>query len=94
MVVDTSAVLAVLLAEPDGAVFLTHLNRTPQPLLSAANWLELGIVIEGRKGPQWLVALDAFSRRPGYCRCSGELEPRAYRPRRLRRLGKGTIPPA
>ena len=60
MVVDTSAVLAVLLEEPDGALFLARLSGTLRPLLSAANWLELGIVIDGRKGPQWLADLDAF----------------------------------
>jgi ribonuclease VapC len=60
MVVDTSAVLAVLLEESDGALFLARLSASSQPLLSAANWLELGIVIDGRKGPQWLADLDAF----------------------------------
>jgi ribonuclease VapC len=60
MVVDTSALLAVLLEEPDGALFLARLSSTPRLLLSAANWLELGIVIDGRKGPQWLADLDAF----------------------------------
>ena len=60
MVVDTSAVLAVLLEEPDGALFLARLSGTPRPLLSVANWLELGIVIDSRKGPQWLAELDAF----------------------------------
>jgi ribonuclease VapC len=60
MVVDTSAILAVLLNEPEGALFLTRLSDTPQPLLSAANWLELAIVIDGRKGPRWLADLDAF----------------------------------
>jgi ribonuclease VapC len=60
MVVDTSAILAALLNEPEGALLLTRLSDTPQPLLSAANWLELAIVIDGRKGPQWLADLDAF----------------------------------
>jgi ribonuclease VapC len=60
MVVDTSALLAVLLEEPDGALFLARLGGTQRPLLSAANWLELGIVVDARKGPQWLADLDAF----------------------------------
>jgi ribonuclease VapC len=60
MVVDTSAVLAVLLDESDGALFLARLSASSQALLSAANWLELGIVIDGRKGPQWLADVDAF----------------------------------
>ena len=57
---DTSALLAVLLEEPDGALFLARLSSTPRPLLSAAKWHELGIVIDGRKGPQWLPDLDGF----------------------------------
>ena len=60
MVMDTSALLAIVLEEPESAVLLARLNATPQPLLSAANWLELGIVIDARKGPQWLPDLDAF----------------------------------
>jgi ribonuclease VapC len=60
MVVDTSALLAVLLEEPDGALFLARLSSAPRLLLSAANWLELGLVIDGRKGAQWLPDLDAF----------------------------------
>jgi ribonuclease VapC len=36
------------------------LSGTPQLLLSAADWLELGIVVDARKGPQWLPDLDAF----------------------------------
>ena len=60
MVVDTSALLAVLLQEPEAASFLARLSGAPRPLLSAASWLELGIVIDARKGPQWLADLDGF----------------------------------
>ena len=52
MVVDTSALLAIVLEEPESAGLLARLNATPQSLLSAAHWLELGIVIDARKGPQ------------------------------------------
>jgi ribonuclease VapC len=60
MVVDTSAVLVVLLEEPEAQAFLRRLRAAARPLLSAANWLELAIVVDGRKGPQWLPQLDAF----------------------------------
>ncbi len=60
MVVDTSAILVVLFEEPEADTFLRHLRAAVRPLLSAANWLELAIVIDGRKGPQWLPALDAI----------------------------------
>jgi ribonuclease VapC len=52
MVVDTSALLAIVLEQSEGALFLARLSAAPQPLLSAANWLEFGIVIDARKGPQ------------------------------------------
>ena len=60
MVVDTSAILVVLFEEPEADTFLRQLRAAVRPLLSAANWLELAIVVDGRKGPQWLPALDAF----------------------------------
>jgi ribonuclease VapC len=60
MVVDTSAILAVLFEESEADAFLRHLRAAVRPVLSAANWLELAIVVDGRKGPQWLPELDAF----------------------------------
>jgi ribonuclease VapC len=60
MVVDTSAILAVLFDEPEAETFLAALRSVAQPAISAANWLEVAIVIDGRKGPEWLPALDAF----------------------------------
>jgi ribonuclease VapC len=60
MIVDTSAILVVLFEEPEADTFLRHLRAAVRPLLSAANWLELAIVVDGRKGPQWLPALNAF----------------------------------
>ena len=60
MVVDSSAILVVLLEEPEADTFLKHLQADFRPLLSAANWLDLAIIIDGRKGPQWLPDLDAF----------------------------------
>jgi ribonuclease VapC len=60
MVVDTSALLAVLFDEPEAETFLAALRAVAQPAISAANWLEVAIVIDGRKGPEWLPALDAF----------------------------------
>lgn len=60
MVLDTSAILAVLFGEAEADAFMRHLRHARRPILSAANWLELAIVIDGRKGSQWLPALDAF----------------------------------
>jgi ribonuclease VapC len=44
MVVDTSAVVAVLLAEPDAGALAAALASATAPLMSAANYVELLLV--------------------------------------------------
>jgi len=50
MVVDTSALVAILLGEPDAERFARALGGEPIRLLSAVTRVELSCVIEGRKG--------------------------------------------
>jgi len=50
MVIDTSAVLAVLLGEPGGGGIARAIEAGTPRLLSAANLVEASIVIESRKG--------------------------------------------
>ncbi len=50
MVIDTSALLAVLLQEPDAGRVAQAIEAAPLRLLSAASLLEASIVIESRKG--------------------------------------------
>ena len=50
MVIDTSAILAILLDEPRAAECAGAIARAPVRLLSAANLVESSIVIESRKG--------------------------------------------
>lgn len=50
MVLDTSAILAVLLNEPDAAAFRRAIEADPVRLLSAATLIETAIVIEARVG--------------------------------------------
>ena len=49
-VVDTSALVAILLGEPDADVFARTLAEAPVRLLSAVSRVELSFVIEDRKG--------------------------------------------
>src|SRR3712207_8419860 len=56
----TTLFRSIVLEESEGALLVARLSAAPQPLLSAANWLEFGIVIDARKGPQWLPDLDAL----------------------------------
>jgi len=50
MVVDTSALIAILLREPDADRFAGALGEAQVRLLSAVTRVELAFVIEGRKG--------------------------------------------
>jgi ribonuclease VapC len=51
MVIDTSALMAILLGEPDREEFISALERPGPKLLSAASWLEAAMVVESKKGP-------------------------------------------
>ncbi len=50
MVIDTSALVAIFLAEPERKPFLDLILATGTRLISAANLLETGIVLEARRG--------------------------------------------
>ena len=50
MVIDTSALLAIFLAEPERQNFLDYIRQDGARLLSAPNALETAIVLEARRG--------------------------------------------
>ncbi len=50
MVIDTSALVAIFLGEPERKGFLNHILQAETRLLSAANSLETGIVLEAKRG--------------------------------------------
>lgn len=51
MVIDTSALIAILRAEPEGPAFLRAIVTAPRRLLSAVSKLEAGMVAVGRGDP-------------------------------------------
>jgi ribonuclease VapC len=63
MVLDTSAILAILLDEPKAATFVELISKDQRRLLSAGTALELMIVIEARKGEAGGRELDLFLHR-------------------------------
>ncbi len=58
MVVDSSALLAILLGEPDCDAFLDAMASADRLLLSSVNALESAIVVRARKGPEGGRELD------------------------------------
>ena len=63
MVIDTSAVIAILLGEPEAQVFAEAIRDSAVRLVSAVSALEASIVIETRKGPAGGRDLDLFLHR-------------------------------
>jgi uncharacterized protein with PIN domain len=62
MVIDTSALVAILLGEPEAERFARALAAAPVRLLSAVTRVALSFVIEGRKGEGGRTRLRPFRR--------------------------------
>jgi ribonuclease VapC len=63
MVIDTSALLAILLDEPERRTFNEAIEAAETRVLSAANFVEVSIVLESRFGTEGLRDLDLFIER-------------------------------
>lgn len=59
MIVDTSAVVAILRSEPEAERFASALIEAGGAVMSAANYLEAGIVIDRERDPVASARLDA-----------------------------------
>ena len=60
MVIDTSALLAVLLSEPEGEAFATAMSTAQSRLVGAPTLVEATAVMLARKGRPGVIALDAL----------------------------------
>lgn len=62
MIVDTSALLAVLFQEEDAADYARAISEAEICRMSAANYLEAGMNVDGQAGPDYGRKLDVFIR--------------------------------
>ena len=60
MVIDTSAIVAILQGETDRRTFLEAIEAADAPRMSVASFVEASIVIESRYGWEGLRDLDRF----------------------------------
>lgn len=58
MVIDTSALLAILFAEPEAVALAQKITESDARLISAVSLLEASIVVAARKGSEGTAALD------------------------------------
>ena len=62
MIVNTSAIVAMLQLEPEATAMLRILSKDRDAIMSAANYLECGIVIDSAKDSKASANLDALIR--------------------------------
>lgn len=92
MVVDTSALVAVLFAEPGYETFVQLLAEADDPLLSAATLLEASIVMHARTGDEGVADLDELLAAAAV-RCVAVDRAQAHIAREgFARFGKGRAP--
>lgn len=65
MVIDTSALIAILADEPERRTFIEKIEAADARLLSATTFVETSIVIEARHGTEGVRLLDLFLDRAG-----------------------------
>lgn len=89
MVIDNSALVAVLLNEQNAVRLARAIEAGPQRLLSAANLLEASIVIESRKGEVGGRELDLLLYRAGIEIVAVDQDQAEIARAAWRRFGKG-----
>ena len=94
MIVDTSAIIAILKGEDDAAVYAQAIATADARRLSAASYLECGIVLDSQHDPIISRGLDELIQEAGFV-----VEPVTERQARLAReayadFGKGSGHPA
>lgn len=94
MIVDTSAVLAVLFLEPDAERYERAIVDAAQSRMSAANFFEAAMVVESRTGAAGGLDLDRLIER-GQVRLEPVTPEQAHVARQAwRRFGRGNHPAA
>jgi ribonuclease VapC len=94
MILDTSAIVAILQDEPEAEAFARAIEENRPVRLSAANWLEAAVVVDGNRSPVLSRRFDALLREAAV-----EIEPVTSRQAELAReayraFGRGSGHPA
>ncbi|MGB2624672.1 MAG: type II toxin-antitoxin system VapC family toxin [Candidatus Acidiferrum sp.] len=94
MVIDSSALLAILLNEPERPRYLDLIDDSQIRLISAASALESAMIIEHRRGPAGGSEFDIFLHRAAIEIISVDAEQFSVARQAWRKYGKGRHPAA
>lgn len=89
MVIDTSALLAILQDEPERRAFNEAIEAAEGRMVSVATFVEVSIVLEARQGAEGVRDLDLFIERAGIELVDVTAEQGRLARRAFARCGKG-----
>lgn len=92
MVIDTSALVAILLDEPERRAFNEKIEADPRRLVSAVTFVETALVIEARVGEAGGRELDLFLHRANVETVPVDADQAEIARRAFRRYGRGRHP--
>ena len=92
MVIDSSALLAILLGEPETHSFSKAIANDPKRLVSVVSALEAAIVIEAKKGPAGGRELDLLLHEASMDLVGMDVEQLKIARRAYQKFGKGLHP--
>jgi ribonuclease VapC len=92
MVIDTSAIAAILFQKPGSEPLIEQIEKSQTRLISAATLVELSIVVESRKGEDGVRDLDLWLYRAGIEIAPVDADQADIARRAWRRFGKGRHP--
>ena len=89
MLIDSSALLAILLGEPESGAMLTAISEAPARFVAAPSLVEASAVLFARKGAGGDLALDALLHRLSLVTIEMDDVAAAFARDAFRRFGKG-----
>lgn len=92
MVIDTSAIVAILAGESEQRAFAQVIEQAEVRLLSAATWVETSTVIKRRCGPAGLHHQDRLLAQAGFETVAVDAEQSRIAREAFQRFGKGRHP--
>ena len=92
MVVDTSALLAILLGEPERYDYIALLAGADDPLISTATLVEASIVMQARTGDEGVQDLDDLLAVAGVRPVAVDADQAVLARQAFARFGKGRAP--
>lgn len=92
MVIDSSAIVAILFDEPERSAFTAAIEADPRRLISAANVLESALIVESRRGEAAGRELDLLLHRADVSIMAVDAEQAELARASWRLFGKGRHP--